>query len=324
MIEQNSRNFSFPSQFGIFLGLVGAGLVVGTMISAGVWLIMTGRPILSVESDLLNPQYYNAIMAMQVVSTLFIFFLPVYFFALICYRNPSKFIGFSTSVNQKQILLLFAIFALVFPLAGALAELNKIIPIPKAWELKFKAMESARSAQESALININSFSKYIISMIVIGLLPGIFEEVSFRGGLQNILARWSKNPWLAIIVTAVLFSAIHGSYYGFLVRFALGVVLGLVFYYSKSIWLSILFHFLFNGVQVTAMYLTTSANGVKPPKDVEENFPVWVGAIAFVLIIYVFIKFREASLLQRQKFAEEDISVPNDFHNWINQNQKTD
>lgn len=324
MIDQNSRNFSFPSKFGIFLGLVGGGLVIGTFISAGVWLAMTGRPISSMETDLLDPRYYNAIMAMQVISTLFIFFLPVYFFALICYRNPSKFIGFSTNVNQKQILLLFVIFALVFPLAGALAELNKIIPIPKAWELKFKAMESARSAQESALININSFSKYIISMIVIALLPGIFEEVCFRGGLQNLLARWSKNPWLAIIVTAVLFSAIHGSYYGFLVRFALGVVLGLVFYYSKSIWLSILFHFLFNGVQVTAMYLTSSANGVKPSKDVEENFPVWVGVIAFALIIYVFIKFREASLLQRQKFPEEDISVPNDFHNWINQNQKID
>jgi uncharacterized protein len=323
MIDENSRNFSFPSKFGIFLGLTGAGLVVGTIISAGAWMIMTGRPILSIESDLLNPKYYNAIMAMQVISTLFIFFLPVYFFALICYRNPSKFIGFNTKINQKQILLLFAIFALVFPLAGALAELNKIIPIPKTWELKFKAMETARSAQESALININSFSKYIISMIVIGLLPGIFEEVCFRGGLQNILVRWSKNPWLAIIVTAILFSAIHGSYYGFLVRFALGVVLGLVFYYSKSIWLPILFHFLFNGVQVTALYLSTSASGVKPTKDVEENFPIWAGAIALVLIIYVFIKFRQASLLKQQKFVEEEVIAPNDFQNWINQNQKT-
>src|SRR6185437_7763288 len=112
MIDENSRNFSFPSKFGIFLGLTGAGLVVGTIISACAWMIMTGRPILSIESDLLNPKYYNAIMAMQVISTLFIFFLPVYFFALICYRNPSKFIGFNTKINQKQILLLFAIFAL--------------------------------------------------------------------------------------------------------------------------------------------------------------------------------------------------------------------
>ena len=88
MMDQNSRNFSFPAKFGIFLGLIGAGLVIGTAISAGAWIIMTGRPILSLESDMLNPKYYNAIMAMQVISTLFIFFLPVYFFALICYRNP--------------------------------------------------------------------------------------------------------------------------------------------------------------------------------------------------------------------------------------------
>ena len=318
-IDRNSRNFSFPSQLGIFLGLIGGGLILGSLISAGVWLAMTGRPLLAMESDMLNPQYYNAIMAMQAISTLFIFFLPVYFFALICYRNPSKFIGFNTPINYQQLLIVVGILILTFPLSGALAELNKIIPIPKNWEIKFKAMETSRAAQEAALININSFPRYLISMIVIGLLPGIFEEVCFRGGLQNILVKWFRNPWLAIILTGILFSAIHISYYGFLVRFALGVILGLVFYYSKSIWLAILFHFLYNGVQVTALYLITMS-GSKSTKDVEENFPIWAGVIALVLIIYAFVKFREISLLQQQKFVEEDTSDPNDFQNWVKNN----
>ena len=322
-IDRNSRNFSFPSQLGIFLGLIGGGLILGAIISAGVWLAMTGRPIMAMASDMLNPQYYNAIMVMQAVSTFFMFFLPVYFFALICYRNPSKFIGFKTRINYRQLLLVIAILILTFPLSGALAELNKIIPIPKNWEIKFKAMEAARAAQEAALININSFSRYIFSMIVIGLLPGIFEEVCFRGGLQNILTRWFKKPWVAIFVTAILFSAIHISYYGFLVRFALGIALGLVFYYSGSLWLSILFHFLFNGVQVTALYLITMS-GSKSTKDVEENFPIWAGVIALGLIIYAFIKFREISLLQQQKYVEEDTSDPNDFQNWVKINPKID
>jgi uncharacterized protein len=158
-------------------------------------------------------------------------------------------------------------------------------------------------------------------LIVIGLLPGIFEEVCFRGGLQNILVRWLKNPWAAILLTAILFSVIHISYYGFLVRFALGVVLGLIFYYTGNLWLSILFHFLYNGLQVTALYFVTMS-GNKATKDIEENFPIWAGLIALVLIVYAFIKLKENSLLQRQKLTSEDIGDPNDFHNWITNNTK--
>ena len=323
MNDKNSRNFSFTSQIGIFLGLTGAGLVIGGIVSAGIWLAMTGRPVLALATDMMNPKYYNAIMVMQAVSTLFMFFLPVYFFALICYRNPSKFIGFDTKFNSRQFLILIGILVLTFPLSGALAELNKIIPIPKDWEIKFKAMEAARAAQEAALINIDSFSKYIISLIVIGLLPGIFEEVCFRGGLQNILVRWFKNPWVAIFVTAVLFSAIHISYYGFLVRFALGIILGLVFYLTKSIWLAIIFHFLYNGLQVTALYVL-GMSGQKEPKDIEENFPIWMGVIALALLIYAFTKLKEATVLPPPQLQETDSGDPNDFHKWITDNTKPD
>ncbi len=38
------------------------------------------------------------------------------------------------------------------------------------------------------------------------MLPGLFEEVCFRAGIQNILTRWFKGPWLAIILTAIIFS----------------------------------------------------------------------------------------------------------------------
>ncbi|MDQ2718934.1 MAG: CPBP family intramembrane metalloprotease [Bacteroidota bacterium] len=316
MIDKNSKNTGYPAQLAIFLGLVSAGLIIGTMVSAGIWLAMTGRPILALESDMLNPKYYNAVMAMQAISTFFMFFLPVYFFALICYRSPSRFIGFKTPINNKQLLAILAILLLTFPLSGALAELTNNIPLPKNLVTKFKAMETARAAQEAALININSFSKYIVSLIVIGLLPGIFEEVCFRGGLQNILTKWFKAPWVAIILTSILFSAIHASYYGFLVRFALGFILGFVFYYSGSIWLSILIHFLYNGLQVTALYLMPGTEK-NPPKDIEQHFPLWAGLVALVLLIYTFKKFKEISFVQQQKFVFEDLDDPNDFHNWI-------
>jgi membrane protease YdiL (CAAX protease family) len=313
-IDRNSKNISFPAQLAILIGLILAGLVIGTMISVFAWLIMTGRPILAMATDMLKPQYYNATMAIQVISTFFLFFVPPYFLAVICYRKPVKFLGFNTNINYKQILLLIGILILTFPLSGALAELNKIIPIPIRWATKFKLIENSRAAQEAALININSFPRYIISLIVIGLLPGLFEEVCFRAGLQNILVRWFKGAWLAIILTAIIFSLIHISYYGFLVRFALGIILGIVFYYSGSIWLSVLFHFLYNGLQVTALYMF-NLSGAKNQKDIEENFPLWAGVVALIFIIYLFMRFRQISLAQNAKIVEDDFP-DDDFHNW--------
>ncbi len=312
-VDRNLKNIGYPAQMGILLGFIGAGLIIGGVVSVLLWMMMTNKPILSMPDEMLKPQYYYAVMMIQAVSTFFMFFLPVYFLALLSYRKPMRFIGFNTNFNYRQVLVVLAILALTFPLSGALAELNNIIPIPKQWALKFKAMEDARALQEAALIKIDSFPKYLISLVVIGLLPGIFEEVCFRGGIQNIFTRWFAGPWVAIVFTSVIFSIIHISYYGFLVRFGLGVILGILFYYGKNIWLPILFHFLYNGLQVTALYVMKPF-GKDAPKDIEQNFPIWAGVIALVLIVYLFMKFRDYS---EQVEQVEDDFPDDDFHNWV-------
>ena len=189
MMNRNSGKFSYSTQLGILLGLIGGGVVLGSIISVVIWLAMTGRGVGTLSTDIFNPKYYNAIMWMQAVSTFMMFFLPVYLFALISYRNPAKFMGFNTRFNYRQVLMVIAILILTFPLSGALAEITKLIPIPHSWEVYFKAKEAERMTEEKALININSFPKYLISMIIIALLPAIFEEVCFRGGIQNVLTR---------------------------------------------------------------------------------------------------------------------------------------
>lgn len=315
--DYNSKNIKYPSQLAILLGLTGGGLIIGSLASLAIWTMMTGQPFPLKAEDILQPKYYQVNMVLQAVSTFFIFFVPVHFFAAICYRKPFKYMGFNFRFNYKQVLLVIAILILTFPLSGALATLNKILPISEYWAAKFKAMELAREAQEAALININSSSRFIISLIVIALLPAIFEETFFRGGLQNLFTRWFKGPWVAIILTAIIFSLIHLSFYGFLVRFALGMVLGFIFYYSGSLWLNILLHFLFNGVQVTALYLMTM-HGAKD-KNVEDNFPLWMGLIALALLLYLFKVFKQTSAIKQSQHVEE-IRPDDEFHNWTANN----
>ena len=75
MIDRNSRNFSFPGQLGILLMLLGGGVLAGSFASAGVWVMMTGKPLSALQNDMANPAYYYALITLQAVTTFFLFFL---------------------------------------------------------------------------------------------------------------------------------------------------------------------------------------------------------------------------------------------------------
>lgn len=293
-------------------------MVVASFATQFLWRYFTGLSFFAMATEMKNPEFYGVVMAIQALSTFFIFFLPVVFYSIICYKKPSLFLGFATPVSLKQMVLIMGMLILVFPLGGAQAEINRIIPLPAEWTATFTRMEENRKQMEDAFINIDSFSKYLASMFVMAVLPGIFEEFFFRGGIQNLFTRWFKSPVTAILITAVIFSAIHISYYGFLVRFSLGVVLGYIFYYSGSIWLTVIFHFLFNGAQVTALYLLHGSDRINSA-DLEKNFPIWAGLIALVLLVLLFRYFRDESVRIQQKFIYHDPG-DSDTTDWIAKN----
>ena len=311
--DPNAKNKTYPAQLGIFLSSTGGGLIISVFLSLLIWLMMEGTSFPHKTSDMLQARYYNVNMVLQAISTLFIFFVPTYIYAMICYRRPTQFLGFNLNFTYKQVLLVVLLLLITFPLAGSLGELNRIFPIPKDMALRFKAWEDARQAEEMALININTLPRYILSMFIIAFLPALFEETFFRAGMQNLLVRWFKGPWIAIIVTSIIFSLVHISYYGFLVRFALGVILGLIFYYSGSIWLSVLFHFLFNGLQVTMLYVSSNST-LAAHKDIETNFPVWLGIPALIFLYYIFDRFRKLSLPQLTAMTNE--APEDDLYAW--------
>lgn len=304
MKDWNLKQGSYPTQFAILIGITGACFMLAALSAQVVWGMMVGNDIPLDPNAMLKPEYYNVNMVLQGVSTFIIFLLPAVTVATICYKNANDFLGLNTRFNSKQILTVLAILLSTFYFAGAVAELNRLIPLPAEWEKKFKAYEQTRQAQEAAFLNINSTYKFFLSLLIMAVLPAIFEEIYFRAGLQNILTRWFGKPWVAIIITSVIFSLIHLSYYGFLVRFSLGIILGLIFYYSKNVWLPILFHFLFNGIQVLLVYIFT-IKGIKRSTELERNLPFWLGIIAFGALLYLFMYFRKTSNSELVKYGDQ-------------------
>ncbi|MFA5196683.1 MAG: CPBP family intramembrane glutamic endopeptidase, partial [Bacteroidales bacterium] len=119
---------------------------------------------------------------------------------------------------------------------------------------------------------------FFINILMIAVLPAIGEEFFFRGVLQRLLGEWFKNVHVAVIVTAVIFSAFHLQFYGFLPRFLLGMFLGYIFYWSGSLWVPIIVHFINNGLAVVVAWL--SARGM-----VDFNFETFGSSDNLFVII---------------------------------------
>jgi len=181
--------------------------------------------------------------------------------------------------------------------------INKLIPISKSAESYFLQKEQEYEDATNSIIALTSFKDYLLSIFIIALLPAIFEEMLFRAGLQKILTNWTKLPFVSILITSILFSLVHASYYGFLSRLFLGVVLGYLFYYSKNIWLNIFVHFLNNAYAITIAYIWVSSG--KSMKEaltetgLTNNMAVYntlfAGFLLSVAIYFIFKYYKKES-----------------------------
>jgi membrane protease YdiL (CAAX protease family) len=93
----------------------------------------------------------------------------------------------------------------------------------------------------------------VILVLAVGLSAPLGEETAFRGGIQRLL-RPRLGDGRAVLLTAVLFAAIHFDPVGFLGRVELGVLFGLMALWSGSLWVGMAAHAANNLVAMAIYY----------------------------------------------------------------------
>ncbi|MBI1227457.1 MAG: CPBP family intramembrane metalloprotease [Bacteroidetes bacterium] len=150
-----------------------------------------------------------------------------------------------------SMLLLGLLFVMsAFPLAQVAFLANQWLvgqfPALQTWvhteKLTVKLMEG--------LLVMQSPWEMVASLIVMAIVPALGEELVFRGIGQQKLIEITGKPALGIGLTALIFSITHFEIQRFLAILLLGLVLGLLFYWTKNLWIPIAAHFLNNGAQV--------------------------------------------------------------------------
>ena len=297
---------TYSSAFLILMGLLLTGFVLGGGVAIALWPILTGQPSSSLTKGITDPSFVNAIRITQMASTFFIFFIPALITARIMDRRPLHWLGYNRLADGRVILSAMALMALCVPVVGLLSELNEMIPVPASLEAVFKTMEDAYQRQAKVMTQMKGWGDYVFSLLVMALAPAIFEETFFRGGLQRILHGMTGRTWSPIIISGLIFSAIHFSYFGFIPRFALGVVLGLLYQYSGSLWTSIAAHFLNNAVVVTIVFVYTM-RGLSPEQAMEADAPLWMSIPAIGIVIFGFIKYKSiAGRARKERMDPEE------------------
>jgi uncharacterized protein len=179
------------------------------------------------------------------------------------------------------------------PLVEASYLINaELIPEGSWIESVFKPLEEMAKVMTEQLLVMDSPKDLFINLLFIALLPALAEEFAFRGVLQVQFSKATGNVHLGIWITALLFSAIHAQFYGFLPRMVLGAILGYVLIHSGSIWAAVLAHFTNNALLVVGYYF--QQRGVIEVDGLESTstqvLPLLIMTLIFVGIMWVLNK----------------------------------
>lgn len=184
------------------------------------------------------------------ISSIIVFALPA-----IVYANvfpPERFKWFKVGVKVHPMSLVYGMLAmlcavLAFDLiANWLSDLITDPALKDLQELSDKNMVW--------LMQMPTVGDLLACLFVSAFLPAICEELFFRAGLQQLFQEWTKKPHLSIFITAIYFSLLHFNPSGFPVIFLGGLMLGYAFYWSGSLRVGILMHFVFNASSILISY----------------------------------------------------------------------
>ena len=292
------------SAFLIILGFLLVGFFVGQFVGAIAafgFALMNGADLNNLMTDpnaIYEAMSLTQVLISQVAYTIiFTFLTPWFYLKVLINRN------FSVLSTERKIelvpLVITALATFAFMLVNSyFIEWNESFKFPEfmaGFEKWAREMEDQLAEATERFTKFENVGEYIFGLIAISILPGIGEEVMFRGVLQNGLHKLSKNKHVAIWVAAFIFGAIHMQFYGLVPRMMLGAVFGYLYVWSGNIWYPIIAHAINNGIGVTLAYAAQFSES-EVNLDDTEAIPLYGQIIAAAFFVVLMVVFRNQYL----------------------------
>ncbi len=248
------------AQFLVLFLLGILGIFVFTLLGVGLAAVLfslSGNDLLEMASTSeFPPQVMKLVQGFSTIGT---FLVPGLFGAYLFSNYPSEFLKINRFPPPVFTVVLLAVVLTLSSavVSDALVRFSQMFQFPESWgafkEL-LEEMEATMREQIDAFLVMENFGDFLEVFMIMAILPAVCEETLFRGALQPVLIKGFKNYHVGIWITGFLFALLHQQFYTFLSIMALGVVLGYLKEWGKSLWLPILVHLINNGGIVVAIY----------------------------------------------------------------------
>lgn len=269
----------------LMLCLMTGGLFAYLAVSTAPWL---GNYNLQdiLEGKLNDRAAVPLLWYIQGLSALGAFVIPGLIFAYYWdFETAWAPLGLQNAGKWQFYLLTFLLIVASVPFIYGIYAFNQEISLPAGWEdleKSWKIQEERAASTIKLLLETPGFLALSINIVILVLLPAVGEELIFRGLLQRILHQATANHHVAIWITAILFSAIHMQWYGFLPRMLLGAGFGYLAVWSGSLLPAIFAHLLNNGLALLGE--RAAQNGWLPGgEEWLMQLPAWLALLSLVL-----------------------------------------
>jgi membrane protease YdiL (CAAX protease family) len=262
--------------------------------------LFTDSAALDMSSESVN---ISALKFYQSVYPIGMFVIPPFIFAYLVNKKVSAylFLNKKDSFNKYFLAILVIVFAL--PLINFMGEINSHLKLPEFMagiENWMRESEEQAKVISKKFLSMETPAELISNLVMIAVIPALGEELLFRGVIQGLFARMTKNIHWGILITAFLFSALHMQFFGFLPRMAMGVLFGYLLVWTNNLWIPIIAHLVNNGFIVVMSYFIYKGN---IPAEVENvgasnsfAFSALVSAFFVGIILFHFYRTRERQL----------------------------
>ena len=255
-----------------------------------------------------QPLSVNELKWVQLIQTAALFLLPPFLMAFLWAKQPLEWLKLKSETRGYGLWAIF-LMLIALPAINLVGYFNQQMSLPaflEPLEQWMKTAEANAAHLTEQFLSVTTFGGLIINILLMALLPAVAEELTFRGVLQRLIQtqtneainREGKRVHLAIWCTAILFSAIHMQFYGFLPRMLMGALFGYALVWTGSLWIPILMHFTNNAMAVILYFLAIRSGWDMDKVDIiGTNDTLWLGVVSLVLTIIGIYAFRRSTTM---------------------------
>ena len=269
-------------QFLAFLALAGGFIILDTAISS--FFFGDISTVLLDKNAAVSPALTTQFKWAQLASSTITFIIPALLFGYYSSPKTLPYIGIQQKIDPLLLTFCIVLLFCIQPFIGWLGEINGKINFG-SMQQSLLEMEAMYNRALQVFLQMKTVGDLIINLFIMALLPAIGEELFFRGSLQKVLLRISNKPWLAILISSLVFALLHGTFFKLLPIFTLGVLLGVVYHLTRNLWYTIVIHFVNNAFAVLSVYYAGRSETLK--KLSGDGFPVQTYEVIISLIIGV-------------------------------------